>query len=103
MADLVGRRLGPYEVRELIAGGGMAVVYRAFQPSLNRDVAIKLLRTSLADDEEFVERFRREALAAGGLRHPNILRIYDAGTFEGQHYIVMDFAPNGTLAKRLES
>jgi Tol biopolymer transport system component/tRNA A-37 threonylcarbamoyl transferase component Bud32 len=101
MRDLVGHQMGPYEIRDLIAAGGMAVVYRAFQPALNKDVAIKVLRTSLADDPQFVERFRREAMAAAGLRHQNILPVYDAGTFEGRHYIVMDYVPGGTLTQRL--
>lgn len=101
MSDLVGRRVGPYEVREQIGQGGMATVYRGYQTSLNRYVAIKILATWMAQDSQFVQRFRQEALAAGGLRHPNILSILDAGTFEGQHYIVMDYAPGGTLSDRL--
>jgi serine/threonine-protein kinase len=98
MSELIGRRIGPYEVREQIGQGGMATVYRAYQTSLNRYVAIKVLPTWMAQDSQFVQRFRQEALAAGGLRHPNILAILDAGTFEGQHYIVMDYVSGGTLA-----
>jgi serine/threonine-protein kinase len=78
----------------------MATVYRAYQTSLNRYVAIKILATWMAQDSQFVQRFRQEALAAGGLRHPNILNILDAGTLDGQHYIIMDYAPGGTLADR---
>ncbi len=101
MRDLIGRKLGPYEIRDVIGHGGMATVYRAYQPSLNRFVAIKVLNTVMAQDTEFVARFRQEALAAGGLDHPNILRIYDADSFEGRQYIVMAYAPGGTLAQRL--
>ena len=79
----------------------MATVYRAFQPALNRYVAIKVLKTVMAGDAEFIARFRQEALAAGGLEHPNILRIYDADTFEGRQYIVMALATGGSLADRV--
>lgn len=103
MDDLIGRRIGPYEIRDKLGQGGMATVYRAYQASLNRYVAIKVLPPTLAQDAQFVARFRQEALAAGGLSHPNILRIYDADTFEGRHYIVMDYVPGGTLADRLRA
>jgi len=99
--DLIGRRIGPYEIKNLIGQGGMAEVYRAYQSSLNRYVALKILPDWMAQDGQFVQRFRQEALAAGGLRHPNILTIYDAGTFENHHYIVMDYVTGGTLADRL--
>ena len=99
MSELIGRRIGPYEIRDEIGRGGMATVYRAYQTSLNRYVAIKVLATWLAQDTQFVQRFRQEALAAGGLRHPNILGIIDAGTLEGQHYIVMDYVAGGTLSE----
>ena len=101
MNDLIGRRIGPYEIKNLIGQGGMAEVYRAYQSSLNRYVALKILPDWMAQDGQFVQRFRQEALAAGGLRHPNILTIYDAGTFENHHYIVMDYVTGGTLADRL--
>jgi len=99
--DLIGRKLGPYEIRDVIGHGGMATVYRAYQPALNRFVAIKVLNTVMGQDTEFVARFRQEALAAGGLDHPNILHIYDADVFEDRQYIVMAYAPGGTLAERL--
>jgi len=98
MSELGGRQIGPYEVREQIGQGGMATVYKAYQTSLNRYVAIKILPIWMAQDSQFVQRFRQEALAAGGLRHPNILAILDTGTYEGQHYIVMDYVSGGTLA-----
>ena len=99
--DMIGRRIGPYEIRDQIGQGGMATVYRAYQPSLNRYVAIKFLSAAIAHDAEFIARFRHEALAAGGLDHPNILRIFDADTVDGRPYIVMALAPGGALSERL--
>jgi eukaryotic-like serine/threonine-protein kinase len=101
VSDLLGRKIGPYEIIDKIGEGGMATVYRAYQVTLDRYVAVKVLAEWMAQDGEFVQRFRREALAAGGLRHPNILRIHDAGTFEGRHFIVMDYVPGGTLEDRV--
>jgi serine/threonine protein kinase len=80
MDPLIGRTIGRYVITGGLGEGGMAVVYKARQPSLNRDVAVKVLTGPLARDPEFVSRFRREAIAAGSLGHPNILTIYDAGT-----------------------
>jgi hypothetical protein len=97
MDPLIGRMLGPYRVIARIGEGGMAIVYRAYQESLGRYVAVKVLRGELAHDPEFTTRFRREALAAARLSHPNILPVYDAGTAEGLSYIVMDFAEAGSL------
>ncbi|HUW12964.1 MAG TPA: serine/threonine-protein kinase [Anaerolineae bacterium] len=98
MDPLIGRQIGPYVITEWLGEGGMAVVYKAHQPSLNRDVAIKILTGVLARDEELVMRFRREAVAAGALGHPNILTIYDAGTTDdGLYYIVMEYASGGTV------
>jgi len=100
---LIGRDIGHCTITEKLGQGGMAVVYRAHQASVNRDVAVKILTGPLALDEEFVARFRREAMAAGGLGHPNILTIYDAGTTpDGLHYIVMQYAPGGTLKALLD-
>ncbi|MEJ2737544.1 MAG: protein kinase, partial [Anaerolineae bacterium] len=76
---MVGKTLGNYQIVEELGRGGMAVVYRAYQPSLNRDVAIKVLPPQLSFDQEFVERFQREAKAAAKLRHPNIVVIHDVG------------------------
>src|SRR5688572_22217002 len=80
----------------------MASVFRARDEVLARTVAVKILHPKLADDESFLERFRREALAAARLTHPNIVSIYDTGTDSGpdgnQHFIVMEFCGGGTLA-----
>lgn len=97
MDSLIGQTIGPYKIVEKIGEGGMAVVYKGFQQSLNRYVAIKTLRTDLAQDEQFVARFRREALAVAELNHPNILHVYDAGVAYGLYYIVMAYVDGGSL------
>jgi serine/threonine-protein kinase len=95
--ELIGTALGPYTVTERIGEGGMAVVYKGYQESLNRYVALKVLRDELARDQQFVARFRQEALAAGNLNHPNILHVYDAGAANGKYYIAMAYIDGGTL------
>src|SRR3712207_6014910 len=80
----------------------MAEVYLAHDEVLDRDVALKILRHQYADDEQFVERFRREARSAAGLSHPNIVSIYDQGRSEdGAYYIAMEYVPQGTLKERI--
>jgi serine/threonine protein kinase len=86
---------------EKIGRGGMADVYKAFQPRLERYVAIKVLPPALARDETFLERFEREAKAVASLRHPNILTIYDYGEQEGLTYLVMEYVEGGTLKQML--
>ena len=86
-----------YEVKALIGEGGMANVYLGYDTILERDVAIKVLRGDLADDEKFVRRFRREAQSASLLNHPNIVQIYDVGEDEGNFYIVMEYINGQTL------
>jgi tRNA A-37 threonylcarbamoyl transferase component Bud32 len=97
MDELIGKSFGPYKVLDKIGEGGMAVVYQAYQESLGRYAAIKVLRSELARDEEFVARFRREALAVAQLNHPNILHVYDAGVANGVYYIAMGFVDGGSL------
>lgn len=97
MDPMIGQTFGPYKITEKIGEGGMAVVYKGYQQSLNRYVAIKMLRVELAQDQEFVTRFRREALAVAELNHPNILHVYDAGYGNGVYYIVMAFVEGGSL------
>ncbi|HSJ58249.1 MAG TPA: protein kinase, partial [Anaerolineae bacterium] len=77
--NLIGKTIGNYQIIEELGRGGMAVVYRAYQSSLNRYVAIKVLPPQLGFDQQFIERFQREARAAAGLRHPNIVVIHDVG------------------------
>lgn len=75
--NLGGQKLGPYDVRDILGIGGMGAVYRAYQPSLNREVALKVLPPQLAAEREFIERFRREAQTAAGLEHAHIVPVYD--------------------------
>ena len=93
----IGSRLGHYEVIDLIGAGGMGEVYRARDPRLGRDVAVKVLPSVVASDPERVARFDREARAAAALNHPNILSVYDIGTHEGQPYIVSELLEGQTL------
>src|SRR4030095_9706797 len=80
MALSPGTRLGPYEILSAIGAGGMGEVYRARDPRLGRDVAIKVLGTSVAGDESRLHRFEMEARAVAALSHPNVLAIHDVGT-----------------------
>jgi eukaryotic-like serine/threonine-protein kinase len=92
-----------YTLVELLGHGGMAKVYLARDNSLDREVALKVLREQYADDEEFVERFRREAMSAAALNHPGIVQVYDRGRFEhGTYYIAMEYVPGGTLKERIK-
>ena len=91
-----------YALVELLGSGGMAEVYLARDKVLARDVALKILNDRYAGDEEFVERFRREARSAAGLSHPNIVFVYDQGRSEdGAYYMAMEYVPNGTLKERI--
>jgi serine/threonine protein kinase len=101
--DRSGRSLryfGDYELEHEIARGGMGVVYRARQVTLNRSVEVKVLRDNAFAGGE-VERFKREAAAAAALRHPNIVGIHEIGQHEGMHFFSMDYVPGGTLAHLL--
>jgi len=82
---------GRYEIIELLGSGGMANVYRAHDPHLGRDVAIKVLADRYTADPAFVERFRREASAAAQLNHPNIVQVFDRGETDGTYFIVMEY------------
>lgn len=97
VADWVGRKIGGYAIDSMIGRGGMATVFRAYQPQLDRWVAIKILQVKDADNELFLSSFRREAKAIAALRHPNILTVYDYGEEEGTAYIVMEYIAGGTL------
>ncbi len=101
MQNLPGRRLGKYLVEAPIARGGMAWVYRGLDTQLNRPVALKVLDTTLAGDPEAVERFRREAVTAANLQHPNIVPVYDVREDEGLLYTAMRYVPGETLRDRL--
>ena len=99
---LVGRVVGSYEIRALIAVGGMGEVYRAVDTRLNRTVAIKTLPGQLSDDPDRQERFRREANIVSSLNHPHVCTLHDVGIQDGIHYLVMEHIDGETLQARLE-
>jgi alpha-glucoside transport system substrate-binding protein len=101
MMDFTGRTLGQYEILELIGHGGMANVYRAIQPSMGREVAIKVMPAHFLQDPTFLERFTREVRVIARLQHPRILPVHDFGEYEGMPYIVMAYMPGGTVADRI--
>ncbi|HEX6322171.1 MAG TPA: serine/threonine-protein kinase, partial [Vicinamibacterales bacterium] len=94
-------RVGPYEIAAQIGAGGMGEVYRARDMRLGRDVAIKMLPARLVTNERALERFRREARAVGGLNHPHVCTLFDAGEYEGQPYLVMELLEGATLHSRI--
>src|SRR5712692_3412153 len=93
--------LGPYEILSLLGVGGMGEVYRARDPRLGRDVAIKVLPAEFSADPERLDRFEQEARAAAALNHPNILAVYDIGQHHGAPYIVSELLEGETLRERL--
>jgi hypothetical protein len=97
----IGTKVGPYEIAASIGAGGMGEVYRAKDTRLNRDVAIKVLPTSFADDPDRRARFEREAQAVAALSHPNVIAIFDTGVHDGQLYVVMELLAGQTLRERL--
>ena len=92
---------GRYRVVRRLGGGGMAEVFLARDTTLDRLVAVKVLRERFADDQEFVARFHREARAAAALNHPNVIAIHDRGGSAGSSYIVMEYVPGETLKERI--
>ena len=101
MEDLTGRQFGHYQIVAPLGEGGMAAVYKAYQPSMERYVAVKVLPRHMASSEEFVSRFRREAKLLAQLQHPHILPVFDYGEADSYPYIVMPFVQSGTLAELL--
>ncbi|QGN59410.1 protein kinase [Nostocoides sp. HKS02] len=96
--SLLGRVFdGRYRVQSHIADGGMASVYLALDTRLDRDVALKILRRDLAQDDAFVSRFRREARSAARLSHPNVVSVFDQGEDEGHMFLAMEYVPGQTL------
>lgn len=98
MEDLTGKQLGPYQIVAPLGEGGMAAVYKAYQPGMDRYVALKILPRKLAEDPQFVGRFKHEAQILAKLQHPHILPVFDFGEADGYTYIVMPFVESGTLA-----
>lgn len=101
MALTPGMTIGRYEIVEPIGQGGMATVYKAHQPSLERIVALKVIRPGFSDDPEFLERFKREARAVARLDHPNVVQIYDFDQVDGRTFLAMQFLEGGTLRDRI--
>jgi eukaryotic-like serine/threonine-protein kinase len=99
MAEVAGNTVvdGRYRILNRIGSGGMADVYCAEDTHLGRQVALKVLHHRFAQDQEFVERFRREASAAAGLQHPNVVNVFDRGDHDGTYYIAMEFLQGETL------
>jgi len=103
MALASGTKLGPYEILSALGAGGMGEVYRARDPRLGREVAIKVLPSGSAPDSERLRRFEQEARATAGLNHPNILAVFDIGSQANSPYIVSELLEGGTLRSRLIS
>jgi tRNA A-37 threonylcarbamoyl transferase component Bud32 len=99
--DLTGKTLGQYAISRRLGQGGMATVYLAEQPSINRQVAVKIMPAYFLHDPTFLKRFNQEVKVIARLQHPRILPVYDFGRFEGQPYIVMAYMSGGTLADRI--
>jgi serine/threonine-protein kinase len=99
--DLSGRRIGDYQLLRRLGRGGMADVYLAEQLSLRRQVALKVLKASLAGDEAYIRRFRHEAQAAAKLVHANIVQIYEVGSADGMYYISQEYVPGQNLKQLL--
>ncbi|MBN1316320.1 MAG: protein kinase [Anaerolineales bacterium] len=101
-ATHIGKTIGKYQIVEHLGRGGMAEVYKAYQPALDRYVAIKLMHSFLSDDPDFLGRFQREARAVASLRHPNIVQVYDFDVADGIYYMVMEFIDGVTLKAKLQ-
>src|SRR5262245_34786939 len=97
MSLQAGARLGPYEILSPLGAGGMGEVYRARDTRLGREVAIKVLPSSLASVPQRVARFEREARAASALNHPNIVTIYEIGSCDAVDYIAMELVDGDSL------
>ncbi|MBT7191079.1 MAG: SUMF1/EgtB/PvdO family nonheme iron enzyme [Anaerolineae bacterium] len=102
MPNLIGKSLGRYHILEQIGEGGMAIVYKAFDTRLEREVAIKVVLPTRQQSSKFIKRFEREAKALAKLSHPNIVKVLDYGKEGDLPFIVMEYVPAGTLKKQLK-
>src|SRR5262249_40085092 len=100
-ALMMPMQLRQFELRSIIASGGMGTVYRAFDTTLQREVAIKFMKRELMEDREAMDSFYREARAGAAMNHTNIVHIYAFDEFEGQRYLVMELADHGSLDSRI--
>jgi len=96
-----GSQLGPYKIQVSIGAGGMGEVFRALDPRLGREVAVKVLPSRVVSDPEHLQRFEQEARAVGALNHPNIMSVFDFGTHDGAPYVVFELLEGETLRQRL--
>jgi serine/threonine protein kinase len=103
MPFTIGEKVGPYQVLDIIGQGGMATVYKAFHPGLDRYVALKVLHPALKEDVDFLGRFQREAQLVARLEHPNIVAVYDFNSHNGNPYLVMRMVEGQTLKTRLKT
>jgi len=103
MSLATGSRIGPYEIVELLGEGGMGQVYRARDPRLGRDIAVKILTAESRHNEEAIARFEREARAVASLSHPNILAIHDFGSDEGIFFVVTELLQGRTLRDAMQT
>jgi serine/threonine protein kinase len=104
MQNYIGQQIDRYRITERLGTGGMAVVYKAYDTRLKREVAIKMIRTKAfpaLQHERLMKRFQREAKAQAQFNHPNIVPVYDYGVHEGMPYLVMEYIPGGTLKERI--
>ncbi|MBI9049377.1 MAG: serine/threonine protein kinase [Anaerolineaceae bacterium] len=101
MPFVIGETIGPYTLMEQLGQGGMATVFKAYHPTLDRYVAIKVLHLAFMEEASFLERFRREAKAVAKLEHPNIVPIYDFSEYESRPFLVMKYIEGETLKARL--
>ncbi|NDJ86199.1 MAG: serine/threonine protein kinase [Chloroflexi bacterium] len=101
MSFSIGQTVGQYKIVAQLGQGGMATVYKAYHPNLDRHVAIKVMHIAFSEDESFLERFKREAQIVTKLDHPHIVPIYDYADYEGQPYLVMKFVEGFTLKQRM--
>src|SRR5512142_1150891 len=101
MALTKDTRIGPYEIVSSLGAGGMGEVYRARDPRLGRDVAVKVISGDVSASPERLRRFEQEARAVAALEHPGILAVHDVGTHEGRAYVVFELLEGETLRERL--
>src|SRR2546428_12538628 len=101
MTITVGTKLGRYEIRSKLGAGGMGEVYLAQDAKLDRKVALKILPSDLATNQDRMRRFTQEAKAAAALNHPNIAHIYEIGESDGTHFIAMEFIDGVTLRDKI--
>src|SRR6516162_9003970 len=101
MALNPGTKLGPYEIGAPLGAGGMGEVYRARDGRLGRDVAVKVLPPSLANDKDRLRRFEQEAKTVAALNHPNILGLHDIGNYEGAPFLVSELLEGETLREKI--